>query len=336
MAAATRRWPRRLLIGVMVLIALLGALLLVFRVDDVPVATLRAKYGSPASQFVELAPGTVIHLRDEGPRDGFPIVLLHGSNASLHTWEPWVKRLQPRFRVITFDFPAHGLSGPVPSRDYSADSYVAITEKVVAHLGLEHFALGGNSMGGGVAWRFAKAHPDQVAALILIDAAGRPPTGPNRSTPLGFRIANTPIIRDIAATVTPRALMESSFKQSVSVQAIATPAMIDRYWELLRYPGNRQATLDRFGGYKPAASGTSLAGITMPTLILWGRDDKVIPVASAAWFSAQLPKARVTILDDVGHIPMEEAPDRSLAPVLALLDQLPELQAVAKPGPAPI
>jgi pimeloyl-ACP methyl ester carboxylesterase len=125
--------------------------------------------------------------------------------------------------------------------------------------------------------------------------------------------------------VTPRTLLESSFKQSVSVQAIATPAMIDRYWELLRYPGNRQATLDRFSGYKPATSKTALAGIDAPTLILWGREDAVIPVTAAAWFSSQLPHARVTILDDVGHIPMEEAPDRALAPVLALLDGLPEV-----------
>jgi pimeloyl-ACP methyl ester carboxylesterase len=325
MAAPRRRWWRRLAIALLAIIAILAVLWIVFRVDDIPVATLRAKYGSPASQYVELAPGTVIHLRDEGPRDGFPIVLLHGSSASLHTWEPWVARLTPRFRVISFDFPAHGLSGPVPSRDYSADSYVKITEKVVAHLGLTRFALGGNSMGGGVAWRYAAANPDKVAALILVDAAGQPPKGPGKSTPLGFRIANTPVLRDIAATVTPRALLESSFKQSVSVQAIATPAMIDRYWELLRYPGNRQATLDRFGGYRAPASTAAVAGITAPTLILWGRDDAVIPVEAAAWFSSQMPKARVTILDGVGHIPMEEAPDRSLAPVLALLDELPEV-----------
>jgi pimeloyl-ACP methyl ester carboxylesterase len=324
MSAKARRWPRRLAVGLLVLVALLGGLWLAFRVDDIPVATLRAKYGSADSQYVELAPGTVIHLRDQGPRDGFPIVLLHGSNASLHTWEPWVDRLKGRFRVITFDFPAHGLSGPVPSRDYSSDAYVAITEKVVAHLGLERFALGGNSMGGGIAWRYAVAHPEKVAAMILVDAAGRPPTKPNETLPLGFRIANTPILRDIAATVTPRSLLESSFKQSVSVQSIATPAMIDRYWELLRYPGNRQATLDRFGGYRPATQTDALGKLTMPTLILWGRDDKVIPVESAAWFSRQLPNARVTILDDVGHIPMEEAPDRALAPVLTLLASLPK------------
>lgn len=319
--ATSSRWPLRLALFVGVLLLVLGGLWLAFRVDDIPVADLRAKYGSVDSQYVELAPGTVIHLRDQGPKDAFPIILLHGSNASLHTWEPWVARLTPKYRVISFDFPAHGLSGPVPSRDYSAEAYVGITEKVADHLGLTRFALGGNSMGGGVAWRYAAAHPDKVAALILIDAAGQPPKEKNKSMPLGFRIANTPVLRDIAATITPRRLFESSFRQSVSVQSIATPAMIDRYWELIRYPGNRQATLDRFGGYKPQADNGAIRKVTAPTLILWGRDDKVIPVSAAEWFSANLPNARVTILDDVGHIPMEEAPDRSLAPVLDLLAQ---------------
>ena len=324
--ALPRRWPGRLLAGALVLVALLAGAWLAFRVDDIPVADLRAKYGSPASRYVTLAPGTTVHLRDEGPRDGFPIILLHGSNASLHTWEPWVQRLKSRYRVISFDFPAHGLSGPVPSRDYSAAAYVRITEKVVDHLELTRFALGGNSMGGGVAWRYAAAHPDQVAALILIDAAGRPPAKPTTSMPLGFRIVNTPVIRDIAATVTPRSLIESSFKQSVSVQSIATPAMVDRYWQLLRYPGNRRATLDRFGGYRSPTNTGAVATIKAPTLILWGRDDTVIPVESAAWFSRQLPDARITILDNVGHLPMEEAPDRALAPVLTLLDTVPEAQ----------
>jgi len=317
-AANPSRWPRRIGIGLLVVIALLGGLWAAFKVDDIPVAALRAKYGSPASQYVTIAPGTQIHLRDEGVRGGIPIVLLHGSNASLHTWEPWVERLKSRYRVISFDFPAHGLSGPVPSRDYSAAAYVVVTEKIVDRLGLTRFVIGGNSMGGGVAWRYAAAHPDRVAALILVDASGQP-APPGQDLPLGFRLARMPGLRSLATTVTPRALIDTSLHQSISVQAIATPAMVDRYWELLRYPGNRAATLDRFGGTPTPPDVAALRTITAPTLILWGREDKLIPVASAAWFSKQLPNARVTILDNVGHIPMEEAPDRALAPVSALL-----------------
>ncbi|GGE08045.1 alpha/beta hydrolase [Polymorphobacter glacialis] len=278
---AKSRWPRRLAWGLAIILLAFGILFLALRTPDIPVAELRAKYGSPASQYVTLAPGMQVHLRDEGPRDGFPIVLLHGSSASLHTWEPWVSRLKDKYRVISFDFPAHGLSGPIPSHDYSAQSYVDITRKVADHLGLTRFALAGNSMGGGVAWRYTAAHPDKVAALILIDASGQPKSA-GASRPLGFRIIGMPIVRDLAAIITPRRMIETSFKQTISVQSIATPAMIDRYWELLRYPGNRKATLERFAAARPADDTASLRTITAPTLMLWGREDHLIPVSSAA------------------------------------------------------
>jgi pimeloyl-ACP methyl ester carboxylesterase len=130
-----------------------------------------------------------------------------------------------------------------------------------------------------------------------------------------------PIARDILATVTPRSLIDSSFKQSVSNQAIATPAMVDRYWELLLYPGNRRATVQRFGQYSgDDGAAARLKGLAVPTLILWGREDKLIPVSVAQWFNQQIPGSRVTILDGIGHIPMEEAPDRSLSPVLEILE----------------
>ncbi len=325
------RIGRLALIMVGALVALLLVLWAAFRVPDIPVATLRAKYGSPASQYVALAPGTVIHLRDEGVRDGVPVVLLHGSNASVHTWEPWVARLKTRYRVISFDFPGHGLSGPVPSRDYSTAAYVGVTQAVVDHLGLKRFVLAGNSMGGGVAWHYAAIHPERVAALVLVDAAGQPDPG-SSSPPLGFRIARTPGLRAIAASITPRWLISQSIPAAFTDKSLVTPAMIDRYWELLRFPGNRAATLDRFAGYHSVDDGALLAKITAPTLILWGRDDQLIPVSSAAWFAQRLPKARVVILDHVGHVPMEEAPDRALAPVTALLDGIAADPATPPPA----
>ncbi|MBU6166231.1 MAG: alpha/beta hydrolase [Alphaproteobacteria bacterium] len=316
-----RRRPLGLLrIGLIIIVALFALAWVVLATPDIPVATLKAKYANAASQFIELSPGTTIHVRDEGPRAGRPLVLVHGSNASLHTWEPWVQRLTAKgYRVITLDLPAHGLSGPTPQGQYTGAAYVGIVEQLVDRLGLSRFALGGNSMGGGVAWRYAVRHPDRLSALILVDASGQPqPKG--SSPPLGFRLARVPVARDILATVTPRSLIEKSFRQSVSNQAIATPAMVDRYWELLLYPGNRRATVQRFGQYSgDDGAAARLAGLKVPTLILWGREDKLIPVSVAAWFNRQIPGSRIAILDGIGHIPMEEAPDRSLAPVLDLL-----------------
>ena len=321
------RWQRRATVALATVAVLLGVAFLALRSPDLAIATLRAKYGSPASRYLQIGPGEVIHVRDEGPRDGFPVLLLHGSNASLHTWEPWGEELRRRYRVVTFDFPGHGLSSPSASRDYSRRAYVAVTERIVARLGLARFAIGGNSMGGGVAWEYAHRHPDQVAALILVDAAGQPQRR-GGTLPIGFRIALTPGLRDLVQQITPRALIAQSLHQTVAVQSVVTEAMIDRYWDLLRYPGNRRATLDRFAAYPremPAPDGS----LSVPAAIVWGREDRPIPASSAAWFGARLLRASVTILDGVGHIPMEEAPDASLAPVLTLLD------AVARPVSAP-
>ncbi len=322
------KWLRRLGLALGGLLALVAVLLFAARVPDRDGAAMRAKYGTQASQFVGVLPGTIIHLRDEGPRAGFPVVLLHGSNASLQTWEPWRARLVARgYRVISFDFPAHGLTGPAGDGQYTADAYVKDTAAVVAHLGLTRFVLGGNSMGGGVAWRYALAHPEQLAGLVLVDASGQPqPRG--SKPPLGFYLARVPLARDILASVTPRWIIDRSLRQSVSVESIVTPEMVDRYWELLLYPGNRDATLTRFSQYSEPADGDALRSLSVPTAIIWGREDRLIPVSVADWFAERLPDARVTVLDGVGHIPMEEAPDRSLAPVLALL-------ARVAPAPAP-
>ena len=130
------------------LAVLLGGAFLIFRTPDTDPAEMRAKYGGEPSQFVLLASGQKIHLRDEGPKDAPAIVLLHGSAADLHTWEPWVEVLSQDYRVIRFDQVGHGLTGPDAGGDYSLDNFVADIDEVADVMGLEQFVLGGSSMGG--------------------------------------------------------------------------------------------------------------------------------------------------------------------------------------------
>lgn len=316
-----RRWVW--LTGLIVLALVL--LPFAFAVPDMPAATLKAKYSTPASQFITLAPGLTVHVRDEGPRDGLPVILVHGSNASLQTWEPWVKRLSSRYRIISLDLPGHGLTGPNPTRDYSMAAYAGVVREVAAKLGVDRFVIAGNSMGGAVAWKYVATYPGQVLGLILVDAAGAPASGKS-DLPLGFKIARIPLVRDVAKYITPRSMVEKSVHQSVEVQSVVTPAMVDRYWELNLYPGNRDATIDRFSAARTPTDPAVLGKITAPTLILWGAADKLIPVSSAAWFSKHMPNARVVIYDGVGHAPMEEAPDRTandVAEFLATLEPTP-------------
>ena len=158
--------------GLLALVAVLVVAFLIFRTPDTDPAAMRAKNGAPPTQFVASGGGVTVHLRDEGPKDAPAIVLLHGSNADLHTWEPWAQALKGQYRVIRFDQVGHGLTGPDPQDDYSRDNYVADIGAVADRLGLKSFILGGNSMGGKHALAFALAHPERVTGLVLVDSGG--------------------------------------------------------------------------------------------------------------------------------------------------------------------
>ncbi|WP_086619518.1 alpha/beta fold hydrolase [Erythrobacter tepidarius] len=323
---------KRLGRGFLALLALLVIAFLIFRTPDTDAAEMRAKYGGPPSQFVEIGDGVRVHLRDEGPRDAPAIILLHGSNADLHTWDPWVEGLKDSYRVIRFDQVGHGLTGPDPKDNYSRDNYVADIAEVADRLGLERFVLGGNSMGGKHALAFAVAHPERLVGLVLVDGSGapmpqrekgRPDQDSNRvSGNIGFRIAQTPGINLLIEQITPRALIARSLEQSVSVKAVASEAAVDRYWELLRYPGNRRATLRRFAlPYDPLTE-AEIAKVTTPTLILWGEEDRLIPVEAGRWLDKVMPASTLVVYPKIGHLPQEEAAAATLGDLKPWLARL--------------
>ena len=310
-------------VGIVVLV-LVGAVFFWGYAPDTDATDMKAKYGGGASQFVALKPGLNVHYRDEGRRDGRVLVMIHGSNASLHTWEPWVKRLGNDYRIISMDLPGHGLTGVNPSGAYDNQSYVAVVDQLLTKLGIAKAVIGGNSMGGGVSWLYALAHPEKTEALLLIDAGGQP-HAKSRDLPIGFRLMRMPVIKEAARLIAPRSIFESSIKNTMSVQSKIDDKLIDRYWELNRYPGNREATMKRFSspGSMKSATREQLAAIRVPVMIMWGEEDNLIPVSSAKWFASALPEAKLVIYPNVGHIPMEEVPDRSATDVKAWLDGLP-------------
>ncbi len=290
---------------------------------DVPLQTLEERYTTPASRFITVSDGTRVHVRDEGLRDGPVLVLLHGSNAALQSWEPWVGQLKDRYRLVSLDFPGHGLTGPAASRTYGGPAYVQVVDDVAGALGISRFAVAGNSMGGAVAWQYAAAHPDKVRALILVNAAGYPRANPG-SQPLIFRLIRTPVVGEFLSGFSNRGLIESNLKEVIADDSLVTEAMVDTYWDLLRRPGNRQATLDRMRA--PPADPEAwrrIATIRVPTLVLWGEVDPWIPASDAARFTADIPGARAIIYPGIGHLPQEEVPARSAADVAAFLAEVP-------------
>lgn len=304
---------------------------------DLPAAFVDQKYSNDASRFVETPDGARIHYRDQG--SGPPIVLIHGSNASLHTFEPWVNELADDYRIVTLDLPGHGLTGRVPSGQYGSEAQTATVSAVVDHLGIDEFTLGGNSQGGGVTWRFALAYPERVQAMILIDAVPLPQftrastsdeTAVDRSPPIAFQLLRQPWFRSIARYLDPRMLIEQGLESAYNGSPVVDEALIDRYYELTLREGTREAILERFGDSTGwSRDPVDPARLPQPTLVMWGAQDTLISTSIARQFDEALPDTHLVIYDDLGHVPNEEAPKRTAADVRAFLEQVYPERAAA-------
>jgi pimeloyl-ACP methyl ester carboxylesterase len=321
------RWT----LAVLLLLLVLAGIFLVKR--DLPAVEVDAKYSNAASRFLSLPSGARIHYRDQGNPDGPPVVLIHGSNASLHAWEPWVAILGDDYRIVTLDLPGHGLTGRVPDDDYGTEAFVATVKAVVESTGLSRFVLGGNSMGGGVTWQYALRHPDDVQAMILVDASGpwswrEPQDGSATQRPLVFELMAKPWFRAVAGYLDPYYLTVQGLRSAYNNSPVVDDALIARYYELALREGSRTATMKRFAGFasRAAAAEPDLSVLDQPTLILWGARDALIPVAVGERFATVLPHATLAIYPDVGHVPMEEIPAQSAADVRQFLKSLAQPQ----------
>ncbi len=284
---------------------------------DRPLAELKARWAPPPSSFVQVQ-GMSVHLRDEGPRsDPIPVVLLHGTSSSLHTWEGWAGELKRNRRVIRFDLPGIGLTGPPPDGDYRIERYVGFVAALLDQLGVSRCVLAGNSFGGQVAWETALAHPGRVEKLILVDAAGYPLRP--ASVPIGFRIARIPLLNRLMEFTLPRSVIESSVRNVYGDPGKVTPELVDRYFELTLRKGNRRALAQRFAQMPAGIHPERIPALKVPTLILWGRRDRLLPPADAERFHRDIGGSRLIVFDQLGHVPQEEDPAATVAAVKQFL-----------------
>lgn len=233
-----RRRTRSWLLLCAVLTGMLGLGLGLTLARDIPVAALLPEYATGASRFIDVD-GMKVHYRDEG--SGPPLLLLHGTGASLHTFNAWAAALSPHFRVVRMDLPGFGLTGPSPGADYSIPAFVAFVESFRKAVGLERFALGGNSLGGQIAWSYAVQYPERVTELILVDSAGYPIHRPV----LLFRLARTPVLSSLLALMDPGFLVKKTLHEAYGDAGKVTPELSERYRRLALREGNRAAFVAR-------------------------------------------------------------------------------------------
>jgi pimeloyl-ACP methyl ester carboxylesterase len=318
-------WIKRigLVLGGMVILLVI-ALASAYR-SDLSAEAVNAKYLTPESKFIEVD-GIQVHVRILG--EGEPVFLLHGSFASLHTWDAWQQAMSPYYQTISLDFPGHGLTGPDSLKRYGIKDYSELVHALAQKLNIEQYHVAGNSMGGAVAMQLASDYPGNVRSLNLIDAAGAPAadrtltdsTAPKKSNSGGawiFQVARHPVFSKLLLSCTPKFLFAMNMKQVYGDDTKVTDEVTTRYYELMLREGNRQATLDRLS--QPRNSNIQYERLSMPTLILWGAEDTWIPLAQGKRLQQALPGSNLMILDGVGHVPMEESPTETVSEYLSFL-----------------
>jgi pimeloyl-ACP methyl ester carboxylesterase len=297
---------KRVLFGISILV-----LVLIYNISyaDIAVEDLKKTYANEHSQFIDIE-GMQVHYRDEGT--GLPIVLIHGTGASLHTYDAWTKQLSKNYRVIRLDLPAFGLTGPNKNAEYSIERYTQFLSQFLEKIKVDKFHLAGNSLGGNIAWNYAAEYPEKVLKLILIDASGLPTFIPQ---PAIFKMAKTPILNSLFLYITPKFIIRKNIEQVYADKLKVTDALVTRYHKMSLRTGNRKAFIDRAKTDFNLAEKVNLVklkSVKTPTLLIWGAKDTWIPLGNGKRMDSMLPNSKLVILENSGHVPMEENPKESL------------------------
>lgn len=304
----------RLAAATVALLLIAGAITL--WTPDLNRAALEASYLRSPADLLDVD-GVRLHIRDDGPRAAPALIMLHGLGASLHTWEAWANVLSSDFRVIRLDLPGSGLSPPDPAQDYSDDRSLRLLIALMDQLDVPRATIIGNSIGGRLAWMFAARNPNRVDKLVLVSPDGFASPGFAYDKP-----AEVPAVLDLMRYVLPRAALRANLAPAYADPGKLTEAVVDRYHDLMRAPGAREALLQRMRQTVLRDPVPQLRRIKAPTLLLWGTNDAMIPIANAQDYLEAIPHVALARLESMGHTPQEEDPQGSLPPLRAFLAEL--------------
>ena len=255
--------------------------------------------------------GAVIHVRTDLVS---PVILLvPGLHSPLHVWDGWMAALRDEYRVIAVDLPGQGLSDSWPRNDYSIPALDSFIGEVTGALGVSRFTFAGHSMSGGMAWRYALAHPERIEALILVSAGGFVAEGAGPILP--FRILASPIVGPVVRQFMALPMVRRLLRQAYGDPDKVSDELVTRYFETINGEGHRAslgARLNYLMSYQPVGL---VDGVRAPTLIVWGDKDRMRPVLYASMFRERIKDSALSVHRGVGHFPMEEAPEATVADV---------------------
>ena len=258
---------------------------------------------SKYSKFAEIN-GVKLHYQEKG--EGTSLVLIHGYTSLSYTWKDVFEPLSKNFRVIAVDLKGFGFSEK-PDGDYSKREQAVLVKGLLDHLKIEKAWLAGNSMGGEVSINVALKNPDNVHGLILIDSAG---VHFESKSPSSSNTLKIPLLgRAFAAlALTSDSIVRDGLERSYFDDSKITDEAVKMYHlPLTGNSGQRAAALvaQQWDLYPIEKE---LKKISVPTFIIWGVEDEVIPLETGWKMQSLIPRSELTYYDGVGHLPQEEAP----------------------------
>ena len=285
---------------------------------EVAATLLDLERGRSGFEVKELTiPGFRIEYMEAG--QGQPLVLLHGIAADKDHWTRVAPYLTPRFRVIAIDLPGFGESDKPMDRHYTGRDQVGYLHEIAGALGLTSFHLGGNSMGGMISMRYAVAYPNEVKSLWLLAPAGVGPgpggevfakLKPGDRVPMFARS-----VEELDATLALVASKPPYIPGAVK-RVLADRAAAD-------FPLHTKIFHEVNEEWAAVPLEKAVSGLQTPTRIVWGEEDRLLPVANAEQLHAILPRSSVLRLPGIGHIPMLEAPEVVAEDYLAFVASTP-------------
>lgn len=298
-----------------VIFILLGIAFFAIQKKSIPLEDLKEKYCNADSKFIDID-GLNVHYKIEG--EGKPIVLIHGTGSTLQTWDSWTDTLKKSFKVIRLDLPAFGITGPRKDNDYSSKTYVDFLDKFLTKIGIDTFAIAGNSLGGEIAWKYAYTHPEKVSKLILLDPAGFYSKEKGNGAII-FKLAKIKWLAQLMGKMDTKIIVNQTLKDVYFDDSKITDAKKQMYYDMSLRDGNRESFSARVQqiGKEPALD---VSTIKMPTLIIWGKQDILLDISLEENFK-KISNNKIIEYDNCGHSPQEEIPEKSVQDVISFLNQ---------------
>lgn len=272
---------------------------------------------TPFDHFIKV--GGVNYHYLEYPGSGPTVVLLHGFGSSTYTWEgviPYLK--QKGFHLYALDMKGFGWSDKPEGADYSPFTLLKEVNALIEALGLKKVIFVGNSLGGGIGTLMALEHPDKIERLVLVDAGGYP-----MELPMIISLARVPLAAETLKLFFGRWVIRWNISEVMYADELMTGRQVEAYFDRLRSEGAIDAMIELaraidFNAFEPYIARNQ--EIKIPVLIIWGEEDKWVPLSIGYQFRQDIPDSTMVIIPKCGHVPQEEYPKLTAEYIISFIE----------------